>query len=157
MVLLTFISFMLTISLQKNIKHEYFKETYIVHTLQTSAQESAAMGYIRINGKIVVMTTTTTIMIVFQGCHHKAPQTRWLVQRNLLSQSSRGQKSKIKISTGLIPVEGCVNFQSLHLASGCFLAILVFFGLQEHCPNSCLHNHMVFYQHLWMSPNFSLL
>ena len=37
------------------------------------------------------------------GCHNKIPQTGWLKHRKLISHSSRGWKSKIKVDCFLRP------------------------------------------------------
>ena len=76
----------------------------------TSAQESGTVEYRGINGEIIVITTTIKLQNLFaRAAVNKIPQTRWLIQDNLLSQSSGDEESKIKISTSLL-LEGCEFF-----------------------------------------------
>lgn len=88
-------------------------------------------------------------MLVSQGCSNKAPQTGGLNNRNLLSYNSGGfQKSKIKVSVGLVPSEESEgkSVPSSPSASGGLLTIsgvplvvcLAFFE-DKVIPNLCLY------------------
>ena len=41
-----------------------------------------------------------------KGCYHKASRSGWLKQQKFIASHSRGQKSEIKMPTGLDPPEG---------------------------------------------------
>ena len=70
-----------------------------------------------------------------------------LNNRNLLSYSSEGQKSEIKVQRWLIPSRGSegksVPCLSLLASGGCW-QFLAFLDLQMHHSNFCLRLHMAF-------------
>lgn len=76
------------------------------------------------------------------GSFNKFSKTGWL-HEHLLSHSFGCFKSKIKVSAGLAPSEGCEGksiFSSVSLPCGQPLAL---FGPQKYHPDICLHLHMV--------------
>ena len=52
-----------------------------------------------------LMVAQFVIMLVFQGCHNKVPQARWLKRLNVFSHSSGGWKSKVKVPSGSVSGE----------------------------------------------------
>lgn len=62
------------------------------------------------------------------GSHHKGPRTGWLTQPKLLSHNSRGCKSEIKTSAGLVSsehVHGCLLPVSSHGLPSIHVCVLI--------------------------------
>ena len=64
------------------------------------------------------------------------PQTEWFKQQRVILSQSGGQKSKIKVSAGLVPSEGCEgeSVPGSPLASGSLLAVFGIPWLVEVSP-----------------------
>lgn len=61
-------------------------------------------------------------MLVSSGFpRNKAPQTRWLMRRNLSSHGSGGSMSKIRVAAGLISSEAFLFASQTALPSSCVL------------------------------------
>ena len=63
---------------------------------------------LEISPSLMALKTIFTMMtpvLIYSGCHNKIPQTGWLKNRIfLISQSSGGWKSKIRVPVGLVSV-----------------------------------------------------